>query len=169
MQIDFIETLMEHIMESAMIPKAQVERAVGPILSMFLAEVLTETFRDDPDLSGEIKMVCPEFPLKKEDNRQSTNIDWLMLNTFRKMLYFVELKTSETSVNDNQNSIYRTKQEKVHNQGGGFLLRDVEILRDASTESGKYSYIIEHRIAPHRDLIAHCRNVRLLYIVPASA
>jgi len=36
MQESFIVTLMAHIMEATMIPKAQVERAVGPILSLFL-------------------------------------------------------------------------------------------------------------------------------------
>lgn len=169
MQIDFIESLMGHIMEATMIPKAQIERAVGPILSMFLAKVLTETLRDDPDLSGEIIMVCPEFPLKKGGNRQSTNLDWLMINPSREMLLFVELKTSDTSVNANQNAIYHQKKGEVHSQGGGFLVRDVQILRDASNESGKYSYILEHRIAPHREMITHCRDARVLYIVPASA
>ena len=37
----FFEALMDHIMEGVMIPKVQIERAVGPILSMFLADVLT--------------------------------------------------------------------------------------------------------------------------------
>ncbi len=169
MQTDFIETLMDHIMEATMIPKAQIERAVGPILSMFLPQVLTETLRDDPDLSGEIHMVCPEFPLKKADNRQSTNIDWLMINPSRAMLIFVELKTSDTSINADQNTIYHQKLDDVRRQGGAFLIRDVEILRDASIESGKYGYILEKRIDPHRDAITDCREARLLYLVPASA
>lgn len=70
MQENFIESLMDHIMEATIIPKAQVERAVGPILSMFLADVLIETMRSDPHLSGTIAMICPEFPLKKAHNRQ---------------------------------------------------------------------------------------------------
>jgi len=77
----FVEALMESIIETAMIPKVQIERAVGPILSMFLEDVLTETLRDDPVLSGRLVMICPEFPLKKIGNNQSTNIDWLMYNT----------------------------------------------------------------------------------------
>jgi len=74
----FAEALMTHIMEATMIPKVQVERVVGPILSMFIGDVLTATLRDDSRLSGDIKLIAPEFPLKKEGNRQSTNIDWLM-------------------------------------------------------------------------------------------
>lgn len=169
MQKKFIESLMDHIMEATMIPKAQVERAVGPILSMFLAQVLTETLANDPNLSGSIAMVCPEFPLKKAHNRQSTNIDWLMLNKNRRMLLFVELKTSDTSVNPGQNAIYHECIRQVKAQGGGFLVQDVETLRDASTESGKYQYLLEERIAPYRDQITVCRTAGLVYLVPKSA
>jgi hypothetical protein len=169
MRENFIESLMNHIMEATMIPKAQVERAVGPILSMFLPEVLTGTFQGDPDLSGEIVIICPEFPLKKTHNRQSTNIDWLMFNKNRKMLLFVELKTSDTSVNENQNAIYQEHIRQIKAIGGGFLLRDVEVLRDASKESGKYQYLLEKRIAPYRDQIAISHAARLIYLVPKSA
>ena len=132
MQESFIVTLMAHIMEATMISKAQVERAVGPILSLFLPQVLTATFQEDPELSGEIVMICPEFPLKKTHNRQSTNIDWLMFNKSRKMLLFFELKTSDTSVNDQQNAIYNERVRQIHASGGEFLVQDVEELRDAS-------------------------------------
>lgn len=164
----FVKTLMDHIMEATMIPKAQIERAVGPILSMFLADVLTETLQTDPHLSGRIEMICPEFPLKKTHNRQSTNMDWLMYNATRDMLLFVELKTADTSVNDAQNAIYRERQRAVREQGGGFLLADLETLRDASSESGKYQYLLDQRVAPFRDQINACKNARLVYLVPES-
>ncbi|MBW6465666.1 MAG: hypothetical protein K0B06_04095 [Brevefilum sp.] len=169
MQINFIESLMDHIMEATMIPKAQVERAVGPILSMFLADVLTETLADDPHLSGPIAMICPEFPLKKAHNRQSTNIDWLMHHENRGILLFVELKTSDTSVNESQNAIYHEHIRQVQARGGGFLVQDVEALRDASNESGKYQYLLEERITPFRDQIAASRAASLVYLVPKSA
>src|SRR6476659_2192899 len=110
MSKSFAETLMDHIMEGVMIPKVQTERAVGPILSMFLAEVLTLTLRDDPVLSGPLTLICPEFPLKKPENNASTNVDWLMLNQSRNQLLFVELKTSDTSVDLEQSAIYHLKQ-----------------------------------------------------------
>lgn len=169
MSNDFVKTLMEHIMEATMIPKAQIERAVGPILSMFLPAVLTETFRTDPVLSGRIEMVCPEFPLKKTHNRQSTNIDWLMYHPGRKMLLMVELKTADTSVNDVQNAIYRQVQDRVRQQGGEFLVTDLEVLRDTSKESGKYQYLLEQHIAPFRSQISTSHEARLIYLVPKSA
>lgn len=166
MSQNFVEKLMDNIMEATMIPKVQVERVVGPILSMFLADVLTATFQDDPDLSGEIRMISPEFPLKKEGNKQSTNIDWLMFNTSRKQLLLVELKTSDTSINVSQNAIYLAIQQTIQNKGGYFLIEDFEKLRDASQESGKYQYILDHKVSPYRNEISICRSSRVIYLVP---
>lgn len=165
----FLETLMESIMETMMIPKVQVERVVGPILSMFLADVLTETLRDDPLLSGKIVMICPEFPLKKSDNNQSTNIDWLMYNSDRKQLLFIELKTTDSSFKASQNSIYLAKQDVIRRKGGSFLVEDIVRFRDASGESGKYQYILETKVSKFKTEIAECHDARLIYLVPKSA
>jgi hypothetical protein len=165
----FVEAIMDHIMEGAMIPKVQIERAVGPILSMFLADVLTETLRDDPALSGSIVMICPEFPLKKADNKQSTNIDWLMYNKERQQLLFVELKTSDTSFDTGQNVIYRAIQDAVRSEGGSFLMEDLEQLMNASTEAGKYRYILEKRLSLFKAEITTCRDARIIYLIPKSA
>lgn len=156
-------------MEATMIPKSQIERAVGPILSMFLDDVLTETFREDQNLSGSLEMISPEFPLKKKDNWQSTNIDWLMYNTERKQLLFVELKTSDTSTNDNQNSIYHAKKEAILSQGGAFLIEDLVQMRDRSSEFGKYQYILEKKVLPLMDEISTCHDAKIIYLVPKSA
>ena len=165
----FVEALMDHIMEGVMIPKVQIERAVGPILSMFLADVLTETLRDDPALSGSIVMICPEFPLKKADNKQSTNIDWLMYNKERQQLLFVELKTSDTSFDSGQNVIYRAKQDAVRGEGGSFLMEDLEQMTNASTEAGKYRYILEKRLSLFKTEITACRDAKIIYLIPKSA
>lgn len=169
MQETFINSLMTHIMDGVMIPKVQVERAVGPILSMFLADVLTETLRDDAELSGEIQMCCPEFPLKKAENLQSTNVDWLMINPQRQQLLLVELKTSDTSVNIEQSDIYLAKRAAIRLQGGGFLVDDLQQMRDASKESGKYQYILEKKILPIKPMIADCHDAKIIYLVPKCA
>jgi hypothetical protein len=169
MSESFVEALMDNIMEGVMIPKVQIERAIGPILSMFLADVLAETFQDDPALSGAIAMICPEFPLKKADNKQSTNIDWLMYNRERKQLLFVELKTSDTSFDAGQNVIYRAKQNSVRNEGGSFLIEDLKQLMNASRETGKYRYILEKRLSLFKAEITACRDARIIYLIPKSA
>jgi hypothetical protein len=164
----FVETLMDHIMEAAMIPKVQIERAISPILSIFLADVLTETFWDDPKLSGYLAMICPEFPLKKPGNRQSSNIDWLMYNKDRKQLLFVELKTSDSSVGANQNAIYRGKQKIVNDEGGSFLIEDLEQLKGASKENGKYLYLLE-KVSEFKNDVSECHDTKIIYLVPKSA
>lgn len=169
MKNPFVEVLMRHIMQARMIPKVQVERAVGPILSVFLADVLTSTFSQDPDRAGEIVMICPEFPFKKPDNNQSTNIDWLMYNPERQELLFVELKTSDTSVNVQQTAIYRTKQREVREHSGAILIQDLETIRDASSEYGKYQFILEEKILPNKKDISLCRDACIVYLVPESA
>ncbi len=169
MDASFIGAMMDHIMEGMMVPKVQIERAVGPILGMFLEDVLTETLRDDARVSGRFSMICPEFPFKKEDNRQSTNVDWLMCNLDRRQLVFLELKTSDSSVDLEQSAIYHAKQAAVRRVGGSFLIEDLKELRDVSGEHGKYSYLIEKKVGPKAAAIAACRDAVILYLVPRSA
>lgn len=165
----FVEELMNHIMETRMIPKVQVERAVGPILNVFLADVLTATFSHDPNRAGKNVVICPEFPFKKPDNNQSTNIDWLMYNPEQKELLFVELKTSDTSVNVQQTAFYRAKQKEIREQGGAILIQDLEAIRDASSEYGKYQFIMEEKILPFKKDIYLCHDACIVYLVPESA
>jgi hypothetical protein len=162
----FVKTLMNQVIESTMIPKVQVERIVGPILSVFIADVLTETLISDAVLSGSIEMISPEFPLKKATTKQSTNIDWLMYNTLRKQLFLVELKTSDTSINSSQNEIYHTVKTKIENKSGSFLIDDLETMRDASIESGKYHYLLDKKVSDFKNEISNCHSAKITYIVP---
>jgi len=109
-------------------------------------------------------MICQEFPLKKAENNQSTNIDWLMYNTQRKQLLFVELKTSDTSINSSQNEIYQSVTNDIQNKSGAFLISDLEILRVASRESGKYQFILEKKVSRFKQEISICRSAKIIYI-----
>lgn len=88
----FLSLLMERIVESHQIPKVQVERVVSPILSMFVADALTKKFANNDSLRGKYELVCMEFPLKKPENSQSTNIDFLLVNTTTLSIVFLEIK-----------------------------------------------------------------------------
>lgn len=156
-------------MEGMLIPKVQIERAVGPILGMYLADVLTETFRVDSEYSGSFSMICQEFPLKKEFNWQSTNIDYLLYNPDRKQLIFFELKTSDTSVNHEQTRIYREKQKEIKNKGGKFLIEDLEQMLDRSNEQGKYQYLIKEKILRYKSEITRCSDAIIIFLIPESA
>ena len=81
-------------------PKVQVERSIGPILGFFLEKAISDL------LGREVMTLAPEFPLKKAEDNQSTNIDWLMYDKTRNELLLVELKTENTSFRKEQLTTY---------------------------------------------------------------
>lgn len=172
----FIAALMEHVMEGVNIPKVQIERVVGPIIGFFIAEVLTETFKNHPELSGEYLVLSPEFPLLKGDeNKQSTNIDWLMYNKTKKELVFLELKTTDTTFDAAQAQIYISLMKKIEEEGGEgskFLIENIENIQRHSGESGKYGYILkqlEEKLPDCRNIFAECRAAQVVYLAPQVA
>src|SRR5438552_473058 len=85
----FVQALMQHLATQSRVPKVQAERAIGPIIGMFIPEVLSVYF------DKTITMLCAEFPLLKDGKKfLSTNIDWLLYNVEDEQFEFVELKTT---------------------------------------------------------------------------
>lgn len=97
----FLRRLMGEILELHQVPKAQVERAVGPMLGMFLPTVLGALVEGGVP-TGSFETVSPEFPLKRGHNNQSTNIDWLVVRQPLDRVVLVELKTAPNSVDQAQ-------------------------------------------------------------------
>ncbi len=165
----FFADLMQHLMQGTMIPKVQVERAVGPIIGFFLADALATNPGDD------IVMLCPEFPIQKADNKQSTNIDWLMFNRATQELLLVELKTTDTTFRPEQAAIYRDLQEKIHRLGSSaFLLDDLDAIGAASQEGGKYKNVRNLMVqglevcdeGKLREELSRCKRARVIYLAP---
>jgi len=162
---EFIDELMCHILDGANIPKVQVERAIGPILSMFMESILDKYFEDDDDYSGEYKLISPEFPLKK-DNNQSTNIDYLLVNKSKRVLVFFELKTDVGSIGAEQMDIYVDFKKRIADNTCKILREDLENISRASKGS-KYEYIISHFdtvIGSDTDI----RKSIIVYLVPLA-
>lgn len=164
-----------------MIPKVQVERSLGPILGMFLPQVLTEVLAERSGVDHEIVMLCPEFPIRKAQQEgrlanQSTNIDWLMFDKLSKDLMLVELKTADTSFSADQISIYDNLQKQVTESSADFLAKDLLDIYGASQEKGKYLNVIKLLTqvlgisdADPKSLIrtlAQCHRARIVYIAP---
>ena len=154
---------MKQIMESRVLPDVQVERIVGPILTIFIEEVLSTSLQNDNELSGQMKLVCQEFPLKNIPDNRTTNIDWLMFNKTRKQILFVELKTSYSKINkwSEQNKKYHHRKEMISIRGGAFLLDDLGKLKKT-----QYRYVEDVKIAPYKDEIKKCRDAKIIYLVP---
>jgi hypothetical protein len=147
-----------------MIPKFQVERAISPLLGIFLSDILKEKPANvSTDKSeNKIEIICAEFPLKKAENNQSTNIDWLMYDEDREELIFFELKTSDSSYKQEQFDIY----DSISNKNSfSFLIDDLEKIRNASSEHGKYAKIIEDTKKFEYE-IRSCTKARIVYLVP---
>lgn len=158
--IAFVHAFMAHIMEQTMVPKLQVERIVGPILGMFLPEVLSVVLTD------KVKMISSEFPLRKgPETLQSTNIDWLLYAGERQELLFVELKTTDTTYNPIQHQVYREVINRIRKDGPSFLAADVEAITPGSRERGKYRKLLS-KIPSSDQRFRDCRNGRVVYLAP---
>ena len=134
--VSFIEALMEQIMSLAMIPKVQVERAIGPILGIFIEDLLSKS--DD-----RLKKICAEFPLRKRlESYHSTKVDWLLYSSKSEQLVFVELKTTDTTFDLAQAKIHLAAIKKIKENGWSLLVKDVEDIGCKSLEQGKYREVL---------------------------
>jgi len=161
----FLEALMAHVLDQVNIPKVQVERIIGPVLGMFIAEIVSGILR------GDVRLISPEFPLRKvgprgEKLNQSTNIDWLLYSCGQDQLVFVELKTTDTTYDPIQHRIYRRVIEEIREHGSSFLVSDVEAIMARSRESGKYAEVLRRANSDERH--AKCRKAKLVYLAPES-
>jgi hypothetical protein len=161
---DFFNELMSHILDGLNIPKVQVERAINPIISLFIESIVEEYFQTNPKFSGKYKLVSPEFPLKKENN-QSTNIDYLLVNNIKNILVFFELKSDVGSIDFEQLQRYTYFKNKINNDSAIILKENLVKIKKASSKAYKYKYILtnfEKEITNPNNL----RNVIILYLVP---
>lgn len=133
----FVELILRRLMKFKSLPKFQFERRIDAFITMFLPQILSAHF------GGETELVCPEFPVKKEDSNQSTNADYLLYqkpegaDSGRWIL--AELKTDEGSVGDGQLSVYRNALKT----GMKTLIESIADIRNASAKREKYDRLIK--------------------------
>ena len=115
-------------------PKYQLERSIDGFLSLFIEEYLSLLYHAD------VQYVAAEFPIKKEGNNQSTNVDYVLFRRGDSPAWiFVELKTDEYSVREDQLAAYNTfKDVKMRN----LLRRIQENILPKSRQKKKYQYLI---------------------------
>ena len=111
-------------------------------------------------------MIAPEFPLKKE-NRQSTNIDFLVSENAGQRVVLVELKTdfraSARQVLEHQEK-YQKVVERVKADTAAFLRDDLNAIYDGSGTSHKDKY---RRLRAMADrLSSEISDAEILYLVP---
>ncbi|MBV5328998.1 MAG: hypothetical protein JZU65_15450 [Chlorobium sp.] len=154
-----INKLLERIIEYNDLPKFQVERAISPILSFYIGRILSKN-------NEELELVSPEYPLKN-DNNQSTNIDYLIINKTKNCILLVELKTnfraSTKSVLEHQ-SKYEEIIEKIYKNTAAFLVEDIEKIYSGTNEKEKYHYLKEQAKRVNKDI----RHGEIVYLVPKT-
>jgi len=166
-EYEFINELMHQIINGVNIPKVQVERAVSPILGLFVEAILEKYFEGNKEYSGEYKLISPEFPLKKKNN-QSTNIDYLLINEIKKVLVFLELKTDPGSLKASQLEIYKYYKSKVSKRSALFMQKDLDSIFDASSKKSKYETLVinfKSKIKSPEEI----NKIIIVYLVPKQA
>lgn len=162
----FVRRLMAEILRLHRIPKVQVERIVGPILGLFLPDLLGPLLDPEGERGG-FAVVSPEFPLKRSVNNQSTNVDWLVVHPGRGLVVLLELKTAPGSIESEQLDIYERVGQRVVTEGGAFLLHDLGLIARASDQRAKYAALLDE-CAPHEAALAASRQAVTLCLVPAG-
>lgn len=151
---EFLRELFSSLVSNKEIPKYQFERRIDTILELFLPEFLSKKF------GGEATFVVPEFPLKKIENNQSNNVDYLFylkrpFAAIDKWL-LCELKTDDDSINLEQLQLY----SRAKTKGMKLLLNDVMYIRNASVKKSKYDILID-RLKP----FASDKPMEIVYFV----
>jgi hypothetical protein len=159
----FLESLLDEIIKDCKIPKVQVERTIGTVLSIFIEDILNEYYKKDIVEGDKIRLVTKEYPIKKKGNDQSENCDFLLAN--KKFVYLTELKTSVGSFDPNQFELYNIVKNRIQSSESAFLIDDVYELREKNEQ---YQFIINEiktNTYLEFDFIDKCK---ILYIGPSK-
>lgn len=158
MQNKFLSQLINEFEMLNKVPKFQLERAVSPLLGIFINGIINK------HLNAHTTVSLPEFPLKKSGNYQSTNIDWLLIDDSNKTLYFIELKTDVTSFRKNQCGLYNKVKDLVERESAAVLFSELNKIKGKSRRGDKYS-ALQKRIPVGLDF-TEFKSFKIVYLVP---
>jgi hypothetical protein len=144
------------------LPNYQAERRIDIFVNHFLVRILRWYLRNDL-----VKFVCPEFPLKVKDNRNSktknlsTKLDYLCMTD--KEIVFVELKTDGGSISGSQLGLYM-QQTDWENCKSNY--RELAALKRKKTGHQKKYDLLTHALQEVNSAAYSNAPVRVLYISP---
>lgn len=133
-----VEVLVQQLDHFRRFPKYALERRLDVFLSLFVEEFLSTRFE------APVRMVAPEFPLKREGNHLSTNVDYLLRREGPHPAWlFLELKTSADSVGREQLATYRAAREQGMRHWRRGLLSIRDAVRDDAPRKKRYNRLLE--------------------------
>ena len=183
----FLNCFLQQVFHDARwMPKVQLERIIGPLLTPFIGRLMTKVFQDHNELHGPYKLICEEFPLlkdrdtkHKEDGNaggtyRSTNVDWLLQSVDNRNLLFLELKTNEEKPRDEQLSRYlrvRGPNQSKNAFNAKALRDDIDSLCQAkasnSSKSRKIKYQhLSRKLAHTWSEVSASSNIGIVYLGP---
>lgn len=115
------------------LPAYQLERRADIFFALYLPGIVEHALgvKVDPG-------VIPEFPLKRDDNNQSTKVDYFLISEDRSRAFLVEFKTEMESRNEKQDAYLVAAKER----GLGALLTDIPVMAAASNQQAKYVHLL---------------------------
>jgi hypothetical protein len=156
-----VEVLVQQLDHFRRFPKYALERRLDVFLSLFVEEFLSTRFE------APVRMVAPEFPLKREGNQLSTNVDYLLRREGPTPAWlFLELKTSSDAVSREQLASYGAARE----YGMRHVRRDLFSIRDAvgndAPRKTRYNRLLEQLARAGAWLGEH--PIEVVYLSPPS-
>jgi hypothetical protein len=154
----FMLSLLQSLARNRAIPKYALERRVDALIAEFLPDILASL------MGWEVEVVTPEFPLRKPDSNQSTNVDYLL---FRRSVagqangawVFFELKTDDLSIRQPQLDTYRT----AVGRGMPELLKELGRIVGATNRATKYGELLRRL-----DGFPSDRPIEVVYLTPSG-
>ena len=128
-----IEELFNLLDRGRHLPKYKLELRASPFFELFLPELLREYCMP-------VKVpIIPEFPLKKDNNNQSKNVDFFALSKDNKRAFLIELKTDMSSLSRQQDDYLKTAAGKSLVD----LIKDIKQIGSSSTNYRKYVHLLK--------------------------
>lgn len=126
-----IDDVFDLLDERRHLPKYKLELRSSPFFEVFLLEVLNKHFK--PLVLN--PLIIPEFPLKKDSNYQSTNVDFFAVSDDYEHAFFIELKTDMHYLKASQ----ARGLQRAAGKGMGVLLSELNSIANAPGANRKYS------------------------------
>lgn len=159
--MNFLDEYLKKLEELFSYPKVQIERAISPLLSIFITDIINHFLKTN------IKFYLPEFPLKKIKNNQSTNIDWLLVDEENTKLFFIEFKTTSDSFNIKQLEEYLEFIQRINEGSALFLYEELKQIQHKSKKKQKYSSIL-NKFDNENNQFSNLKNADLIYFAPVK-
>lgn len=165
MKNEFLSRLLEELKFLNKVPKFQLERAISPLLGIFITEIINKQFNVSCIHSIS---EFPIRPLKHKEDFQSTNIDWLLFDSVNHTLYLIEFKTDLYSLDKSQYDNYKEIWNKVNNsKTASFLYNDILDITPNSNRPEKYQTIIEFIKSNSIDFSDYS-TLKIIYFIPSE-